>query len=674
MPRTTLYSIGSPTDEEQYYVELINRARANPAAEGQLLATTTDPTVAAQRTQFSVNMTMLESEFDALPVRPPLSINAALTNAARGHSNWMFDNAVQSHTGSGGSSPSGRATAAGYSWSAIGENIFSHADSVFHGHAGFEIDWGTGEGGMQGPPRGHRENIHSTTFREIGVGVKLGTNTANGNTVGPQLVTQDFGSTAGSTPFVTGVAYYDLNANGAYDPGEGIGGVTVNVSGASYHAVTASSGGYSVPVPSANASRTVSFSGLSFDQSSSVSIDSAQSVKKDLVATYSPPTISGQANSTVGVGASMTFGAIPGAAQYGWRYGRKETASAEGCDSLNQATAETTAGYTVVETAVKHSGTASWHLLHPSLTNATQSITLQGTYFPAASASLQFRSRLGWATATQVTRVQVSEDNGATWVDVNTLAGTGTAGQTSFVVRTVSLSAYQGKAIRVRFAYTVSGSRFTQTDAGVGWYIDTLTFTNLSLLSGVTTVDGIDTASFSFNAPAAGTYLLAARPYISGRYWAYGPVKEVTAAVGPPGFAGWAAPFEVAKGLPAGTLSNNPAADYNGDGYSNLMAYALNLSPVGHPTDNDADKLPKMEVVAGSFQLTYRRDLSKTDVVYESQAAGELGTWFVVGQGDAPAGFVDALISTSGDVETRRASVPMAGNEKLFLRLQVRRP
>ena len=44
-------------------------------------------------------------------------------------------------------------------------------------------------GGMQ-TGRGHRANIHSANFREIGVGVTLGTNGA----IGPQLVTQDFGT------------------------------------------------------------------------------------------------------------------------------------------------------------------------------------------------------------------------------------------------------------------------------------------------------------------------------------------------------------------------------------------------------------------------------------------------------------------------------------------------
>jgi uncharacterized protein YkwD len=110
----------------------------------------------------------------------------------------------------------------------LGENVYAYSKSVPYGHAGFEVDWGgtIANGGMQSPP-GHRINIHNADFREAGIGVVLGSNGGSGG-VGPQLVTQDFGSVGGLLPFVTGVVYRDLNGNGLYDPDEGMGGVTVN--------------------------------------------------------------------------------------------------------------------------------------------------------------------------------------------------------------------------------------------------------------------------------------------------------------------------------------------------------------------------------------------------------------------------------------------------------------
>src|SRR3954470_10237564 len=81
-----LYSIGDPTNEEQYYLELINRARANPTAEGVRLATTSDANVLAAYGSFGVNLVLMQSQFLLIPPAPPLSMNATLSTAARAHS------------------------------------------------------------------------------------------------------------------------------------------------------------------------------------------------------------------------------------------------------------------------------------------------------------------------------------------------------------------------------------------------------------------------------------------------------------------------------------------------------------------------------------------------------------------------------------------------------------
>jgi len=284
-----LYSIGDPTNEEQFYLELINRARANPAAEGQRLATTTDQSVLNAYNSFGVNLVLMQSQFALIPPAPPLSMNATLTAAARAHSQNMLQNNYQGHNG-----PDGSLTTrlqnyilGANGWS-LGENVYAYSKSVFYGHAGFEVDWGgtIATGGMQSPP-GHRNNIHSAQFREVGIGNVIGSNGGSGG-VGPQLVTQDFGSVGGLLPFVTGVVYRDLNGNSFYDPGEGVGGVTVNVSGANFYAVTANAGGYSLPLPG-NGTYTVTFSGGAVQTNQkTVSVVATQNVKADYVVTSSP--------------------------------------------------------------------------------------------------------------------------------------------------------------------------------------------------------------------------------------------------------------------------------------------------------------------------------------------------------------------------------------------------
>jgi hypothetical protein len=323
-PTSQLYSIGQPTNDEQYYLELINRARADPTAEGIRLAATTDPSVLSSYTYFAVNLVLMQAQFALIPPAPPLSMNSDLTNAARGHSQNMLQNNYQGHAGPDGSLTERLAlyTAGANGWS-IGENVYAYSKSVWYGHAGFQVDWGgsAATGGMQSPP-GHRQNIHSPTFREVGVGVVLGSN--GGSTgVGPQLVTQDFGTVGWLLPFVTGVVYRDLNGNGFYDPGEGLGGVTVTIGNVNNYAVTATSGGYSVPVPG-NGNYNVTFTGGSAPTTQkNVAVANSQNVKADYIVTGSvtptpTPTPTGSASpgtlanistrAVVGTGANVLIG------------------------------------------------------------------------------------------------------------------------------------------------------------------------------------------------------------------------------------------------------------------------------------------------------------------------------------------------------------------------------
>ena len=317
-PAGQLYSIGQPTNEEQYYLELINRARANPTAEGIRLAVTTDPNILSAYSAFGVNLVLMQAQFALITPMPPLSMNSDLMTAARAHSQNMLQNNYQGHSGPDGSLSARLAgyTAGANGWS-LGENVYAYSKSVWYGHTGFQVDWGgsVATGGMQSPP-GHRQNIHSASFREVGVGVVLGSN-GGGSGVGPQLVTQDFGTVGGLLPFVTGVVYRDLNNNGFYDPGEGLGGVTVTISNVDNYAVTASSGGYSVPVPGSG-SYNVTFSGGSTPTTQkTVSVANGQNVKADYIVTGSvtptpTPTPGTLANistrAVVGTGANVLIG------------------------------------------------------------------------------------------------------------------------------------------------------------------------------------------------------------------------------------------------------------------------------------------------------------------------------------------------------------------------------
>ena len=228
---STLYDSGDPTASEQLVLEMINRARANPTAEG---------------TRLQINITEGLAAGSQVVVRPPLAMNKNLLTAARDHSADMYARSYFDHEYEGGPNPFERMIAAGYQHNAAGENI---AAATFSGAANLEdalmIDQDYFE-------RGHRANLLGTdsitgTFSEIGIGYFTSSIT---NQMGyGSYLTQDFGL-AGTTSFLVGVVYNDANGNNFYDIGEGMSGVTVMPSSGNFYAITSTSGGYAFPVAS----------------------------------------------------------------------------------------------------------------------------------------------------------------------------------------------------------------------------------------------------------------------------------------------------------------------------------------------------------------------------------------------------------------------------------------
>ena len=531
------YSIGEPTDEEQLYLELINRARAHPAAEAGRLAALTDPDILSAYRYFGVDLGMMEQEAAQLPAAPPLAMSARLTAAARGHSQDMLAGAFQGHTGSDGGNPGARITAAGYAWSTYGENVFAYAESVLHGHAGFFVDWGNGPGGMQSP-RGHRDAMVRAVYREAGIGVVQGRN----GDVGPQLVTQKLASAAGAAPFLTGVIYYDLNGNGAYDLGEGLGGVLLTAAGVAGSAVSAGSGGYALPVP-ANGTFTVEFNVPGAPPlSRTASVSAGQNVKLDLALDYPAPRVSGPAAVPAGAARRFSAARVPGATGYLWRANRRApyTDVLDAESGLAGLAAETTPGYPVIS-AVRATGSAGYHLAHPS--PDLQTLTVLAPLRAGPAAALHFASRLGWASVTQRAVVAVSTDDGATWMEAWSQPGTGSAGEVSFRSRSVDLSPWAGRVIRVRFAYAAgTGSYYPQTGGGTGWHLDDIRFEDVDDWSQGTGGAADSDGGFSFTAAGPGEHLLSVRALTGARLWPWGPELAVEARteilVEPPEFAG----------------------------------------------------------------------------------------------------------------------------------------
>lgn len=105
-----------------------------------------------------------------------------------------------------------------------------------------------------------------------------------------EFFTQDdlpFG--AAGTVFITGVAFQDNNSNQVYDPGEGIANVRICPDRGSWCAVTASAGGYAIPVPANSGPYTLTATGGPFAGATATVAVGSDNVKADWVAPSPPP-------------------------------------------------------------------------------------------------------------------------------------------------------------------------------------------------------------------------------------------------------------------------------------------------------------------------------------------------------------------------------------------------
>lgn len=193
------------TVAEQYLLELLNRARLDPAAE-------------AARYGIGLNDGLAAGQIDTTS-KQVLAPNTALEAAAVGHSLWMLNYDVFSHTGAGGSQPWGRAEQQGYV-GYVGENIalnsLAGADtlatmiSVQH------------EAFMRSSL--HRADLMVERFGEVGLSQEQGAFT-QGGTFNVSVITELFGD-RNALVYLTGVAYSDNDKDGFYSMGEGTRGVS----------------------------------------------------------------------------------------------------------------------------------------------------------------------------------------------------------------------------------------------------------------------------------------------------------------------------------------------------------------------------------------------------------------------------------------------------------------
>ena len=363
------------------------------------------------------------------------------------------------------------------------------------------------------------------------------------------------------------------------------------------------------------------------------------------------------------------------------------TEGAEDAPVPPRITESISAGYTLRQTALKRTGAKAFQLAYPVGVFSDQAFTITRDIIPSATSQLQYYDRARWSTKTTTLETQISTNGGSTWTNLASRTGVNVTNYSSewdanWITRNVSLAAYAGQVIHLRFIMKRNGgSAFQGVSADYGFFIDDVTVTNATQLAGstITNVAGnatsftLDSASAGAptcrgprlhpaNPPERGLPLVWIRCHENrhrGRATATSPIAIVRHL---------GSALETEHTLPAGTISD-ANGDVDGDGRSNLIEYAFGTSPV---SGNDpATSLPAHSISETHLILEYRWDTTLS-VTFTAQACPTMGNWKAPGDPGAPQDFTDVVVTTEGSIETHQAKIPRsAGN--CFLRLRVTR-
>lgn len=255
-------------DREQLFLELINRARLDPAAEGARYGIT--------------DLSAGTGETITTAAKQVLAFNAALYASATSHNQDMISRNYFDHQRVGGLAFDQRIAAAGYSPTSFGsgENIAWQGTTgtldanayVLAEHRALFIS------------PGHRSNILEGLFEELGVSALTTTGYQGGYNA--LVTTHNYGLRYSAGVFVTGVHYTDSDNNDFYSIGESGAGRTAQLwkNGAVIGtSTTANAGGYQIQTAANGGAVEMVYSGggLSSEQGASFML-AALNVKMDL--------------------------------------------------------------------------------------------------------------------------------------------------------------------------------------------------------------------------------------------------------------------------------------------------------------------------------------------------------------------------------------------------------
>ena len=272
-------------------------------------------------------------------------------------------------------------------------------------------------------------------------------------------------------------------------------------------------------------------------------------------------------------GQVYTFPSIAQADAYELRVSSPSNASwSEGAESNTGVIDGTSASYDLRQSAVKRSGAFAFHLTIPSFAEDFQSFEIDRDIVPSESSQAVFYHLFRYVTTTTRLSLEASDDAGSTWTELWSRNGSGSNSSRdwdpAFNPGSVSLAAYAGRPVRLRFVFETQNLSFIGTETTDGVFLDDISVSNAAeLVETATTRLSSNATSFTLNATTAGaplvpgkTYILRLRPNVGTRWFGDGELKSVTAED--------VDPTHVTPPPPAPAPSPNPESESESDGES----------------------------------------------------------------------------------------------------------
>jgi len=230
-----------------------------------------------------------------------------------------------------------------------------------------------------------------------------------------------------------------------------------------------------------------------------------------------------QAPASADIGKSFTLGLAPMANATGYNISQYQRQSlGDGTfTALNASgnwTLQTTGSYNPLLGA-------SFQLYHA--TPADQSMTMNKLLLASTSSTLSLNHSVGWATPDESLHIQLSQDDGQTWVDLYTEKGSSAPSSVAQPLQ-LSLAPYAGRKFKLRALVTLASGGSYYYDDQSGWRLSDIQLSNVDELINQQSYDVPASAAVTASIAKPGDYILFGRPQYQGLYYGdYGPAAAL---------------------------------------------------------------------------------------------------------------------------------------------------